>query len=287
MAHVLRPIAEERGLDTWEKVAAFSSEEWYPSRIAFGKHKGRCVWDARKDAELRGWLEWLAQSSNARSASMGRWYLQRLGQAVPEADGLFAWGLRDGQTVAAEVAGAGAIVLYAHPELPRLTLLVEAARARLAELETAFTTEKAKVDALQAALFRRLREHYLQRDRLRLVVRYRRMFLESLLRHGEEEAEQVRGEFRQAEARNERDYEEAASAMAAKKELSPAEAEEVGRLWRKLVKLYHPDRFASEPEKLETYHKLSSAINEARDAGDVAALREIANDPDGFLLRRG
>ena len=75
--------------------------------------------------------------------------------------------------------------------------------------------------------------------------------------------------------------------MAAKKELSPAEAEEVGRLWRKLVKLYHPDRFASEPEKLETYHKLSSAINEARDAGDVATLREVANDPDGFLLRRG
>ncbi len=97
----------------------------------------------------------------------------------------------------------------------------------------------------------------------------------------------MRGEFRQAEARNERDYEEAASAMAAKRELSPAEAEEVGRLWRKLVKLYHPDRFASEPEKLETYHRLSSAINEARDAGDVATLREIANDPDGFLLRRG
>ena len=75
--------------------------------------------------------------------------------------------------------------------------------------------------------------------------------------------------------------------MAAKKELSPAEAAEVGRLWRKLVKLYYPDRFASEPEKLETYHKLSSAINEARDVGDVATLREVANDPDGFLLRRG
>ena len=55
--------------------------------------------------------------------------------------------------------------------------------------------------------------------------------------------------------------------------------------WRKLVKLDHPDRFAREPEKLETYHKLSSTINEARDAGDVAALREIAHDPDGFLLR--
>ena len=72
-----------------------------------------------------------------------------------------------------------------------------------------------------------LRELHLQRDRLRGVVRYRRMFLESLLAHGEEEAEQVRGEFRQAEARNERDYEEASSAMAAKKELSPAVAAEI------------------------------------------------------------
>src|SRR5437867_357707 len=38
LATVLRSIAEQRGLDTWEKLTAFASEEWYPSRIAFGKH---------------------------------------------------------------------------------------------------------------------------------------------------------------------------------------------------------------------------------------------------------
>src|SRR6185437_9797331 len=42
-AQVLHPIAEHRGLDTWEKLTHYAVEEWYPSRIAFGKHKGRLV----------------------------------------------------------------------------------------------------------------------------------------------------------------------------------------------------------------------------------------------------
>src|SRR5439155_12442775 len=32
------------------------------------------------------------------------------------------------------------------------------------------------------------------------------------------------------------------------------EEAELSRLWKKLVKLYHPDRFANQPDKLETYH---------------------------------
>ena len=57
------------------------------------------------------------------------------------------------------------------------------------------------------------------------------------------------------------------------------------QLWKK--RLYHPDRFASEPDKLETYHKLTAAINQAKDTGDIELLREIADDPHGFILRQG
>jgi len=53
------------------------------------------------------------------------------------------------------------------------------------------------------------------------------------------------------------------------------------------VKLYQPGPFAHEPEKLETYHKLTAAINRAKDAGDIQTLREIAEDPHGFILRQG
>ena len=43
----------------------------------------------------------------------------------------------------------------------------------------------------------------------------------------------------------------------------------------------------SPPGKRETYHKLTAAINHAKDHGDLATLRRIAEDPHGFILRQG
>src|SRR5207245_1950696 len=173
------------------------------------------------------------------------------------------------------------------PEWEQLRHLVAAARARLAELEASFTKEKSRVDVMQAVLFRQLREHYQQRDRLRLIVDYRRKFLDSLVRGGEEEAKQAETRYEQAKAQTDKDYEETAAAVAEKKQLTAEEEAELSRLWKKLVKLYHPDRFAEQPDKLEAYHKLTAAINQARDIGDIKTLREIAEDPRGFMLRQG
>jgi hypothetical protein len=177
-------------------------------------------------------------------------------------------------------------VLYKNPELSKLRALVDAARSRLAELEAAYTIEKAKVDSLQARLFSRLRQYHQERERLRLIVSYRRQFLDAL-RQGEEEAEQLQREYHEAKARSDREYEETAVAMAAKKELTGEEEADLAKLWKTLVKLYHPDRFAYEPDKLETYGKLTAAINRAKDSGDLDTLRQIASDPHGFILRQG
>src|SRR6266446_8854085 len=38
---------------------------------------------------------------------------------------------------------------------------------------------------------------------------------------------------------------------------------------------------------METYHRLTAALNRAKDAGDIKTLREIADDPHGFILRQG
>ena len=271
-AQVLRPIAEHRGLDTWEKLAAYAAEEWYPSRIAFGKHKGRLFQEARKDAELRGWLEWLASSSNDRSAKMGRWYLRKLESKTE---------------LQTETTLFAALVIYVNPELAELRQLVAGERARLAELETDYTKEKSRVDAMQAILFRRLREDYQKRDRLRLVLDYRKKYLDSLVRGGDEEAKQAEENYQRAKAQTDKDYEETAASVAGKNQLTAEEEAELKLLWKKLVKLYHPDRFAHEPDKLETYHKLTSAINRAKEAGDIKTLREIAEDPHGFILRQG
>jgi DNA polymerase-3 subunit epsilon len=172
-------------------------------------------------------------------------------------------------------------------ESEQLRQLVAGARSQLAELEVEFAKEKSRVDAVQAALFRHLREHYQKRDRLRLTVHYRQKFLDSFVRNNTDEVEQAEWEFKQAKAQSEKDYEELSAAAEKKKKLSVEQEAELTRLWKKLVKLYHPDRFAHEPEKLETYHKLTAAINQAKDAGDIETLREIAEDPQGFMLRQG
>ena len=130
-------------------------------------------------------------------------------------------------------------------------------------------------------------EHYQKRDRLRLIVDYRKKFLDSLVRGGDEEAKQAETNYEQAKAQSDKDYEETAATVARQKELTADEEAELARLWRKLVKLYHPDRFAHEPDKLETYAKLTAAINRAKEEGDIATLREIAEDPHGYILRQG
>ena len=176
---------------------------------------------------------------------------------------------------------------YTIPESEQLRQLVAGAREQLAELETDFTKEKSRVDAVQALLFRLLRAHYQKRDRLLLVVEYRQKFLDSFIRDDTDEVEQAEKDFEQAKAQLDEDYEELAAAADNKKKLTAEQEAELTQLWKKLVKLYYPDRFANEPDKLETYHKLTAAINLAKDNGDIELLREIAEDPAGFLWRQG
>jgi hypothetical protein len=108
------------------------------------------------------------------------------------------------------------------------------------------------------------------------VVSYRRTFLDTLVREGEDEAEQVREEYTKADARTQEKYEDTGAAVESKRRLSNDEESELKNLWRKLVKLFHPDRFADDPEKMATYTKLTGTINAAKDSGDLETLRQIA-----------
>ena len=101
---------------------------------------------------------------------------------------------------------------------------------------------------MKARLFARLHGHFQRRDRRRLVIGYRRKYLESLVRQDEAEAGKIAQEDRQASAHSDREYAETAAALVEKQELTAGEAAEVSQLWRKLVKLFHPDRCAHEPD---------------------------------------
>ena len=283
MQQVLRPLAEKRGLDTWEKIVNFTKDEWFPSRLSFGKFKGRLYQEAREDAELRSWLEWLAESTNERSSAMGRWYLEQLENGT---------GLEDAAFLDLEIqdhaddAVAG-LVVFQQPEIGPYQRLVEAARNRLAELELEFGIEKSKVDSIRSKLFGALREFYQERDRLRLLIQFRNAFIERLLSEGEESAEQTTGDYQRESAEKDREYDFTAAALQGKRELNDEETARLKQLWKKLVRMFHPDLHEHDPEKRKTYELLTQAINEARDRGDIELLEEIAKDPQAFILKQG
>jgi DNA polymerase III epsilon subunit-like protein len=292
LQRVLRPLAKTRGLETWEDISMFVEGEWFPSRLGFGKHKGRDVRDATRDPELRNWLERLAASSNERSASMGRWYLdyiERTEQQTHEAHAPFPPDdtIPAGPQLDETLSPGGGLVVFVDLDAARLRSLIGFARGRLAEIEAEYMSARSLASATSAALFRLVRQYYQKRDRLRLVVEYRRKFLDALLAQGEEEAEQAADEFVDAARGSDKAHEEAAQAASAKQPLDEQQKAEIQGLWKKLVRLFHPDRYAGDPKRQAMYERLTAAINDARDSGDIELLKEIAQDPDAFIARKG
>ena len=165
--------------------------------------------------------------------------------------------------------------------------LIDAARSRLAEVEAQYMNDRARAESIQWKLYELIRDRYRRRDRLARLVEFRRRYVETLLQDGEEEAESVAGAHEEAQAELGADYESLDRDAGRRTEPTPEQEQEIKTLWRKLVKMYHPDRHAGEPEKQERYNLLMQAINQARDGADVDVLREIANDPEGFFERRG
>ena len=120
------------------------------------------------------------------------------------------------------------IVIHEDPELAKLHALVDGARARLAELESTYTIQKAKVDGLQALLFSQLREYHQERERLRLDPELSEEVSRFAGARGRRGSETGGARIsREAKAHRDKDYEETAAAMAAKKQLTAEEEAEL------------------------------------------------------------
>lgn len=283
---VLRPLAEARGLKTWDELCELTESIWFPSQIGFGKFKGRNFREAETDRELLGWLEWLAGSSNERSARMGQWYLAQLSSGMPQ-HVVVSVAVND-SAAPPEHQEAGAVVLYLSPQKAELQQLINAARERLAALEAEYTAQKYAVDGVLAKLFQVLRPYYERRDLLLVNVEYRRKYLDALMEAGDEEAEEVAQAHTQARQRTSDDYDQAAAAAASNKQaLTEEQTQEIQNIWRKLVRMFHPDRSMNDPEKHRVHEWLTSEINQARDRGDIQLLREISQNPDALLSKHG
>ena len=75
---VLRPIALSQGLMSWNAICDYSSGEWYPTLIDFGKFKGHSFWEAKENNKLWDWLVWLRERGNEKA----KWYLRRLSEQL-------------------------------------------------------------------------------------------------------------------------------------------------------------------------------------------------------------
>lgn len=284
LKNVLSPLLNRAALRSWQDIIAFVESEWFPSKITFGKYKGRDFNEAAKDKEFRNWLEWLSNASNKQTANMGKWYLSRLVEQEKSPEQNSEPSSRDFSQTKNQ---STVIIEFNDPAIERLRVLISAAQSRLADLSATYTREKRAVDLIQSELFKLVRDKYEERDRLRLVIIYREKFIAALVDDGEEQAEIVAKEYQSAREQSYKSYQKAFADASNQRKLTSEEEEELNRLWRKLVRLYHPDRYASDPQKMASYEKLTAVINLARDQGDIELLRKIASDPEAFIAERG
>jgi hypothetical protein len=217
--------------------------------------------------------------------ALARWVPGIWPTSPPRHRNPFVYTQEDGEPGA--VAGGTHVVLWQDQEAESLRRLVETARDRLAGLETELASIRSKVDQVRATIFHALRPLYEKRDSLRLKIEYRKMYIDTLLAEGDEAAEDVEAEFWEKEESTRRQYEKTAQALEDKHVLSEEEEKHIQKLWKKLVRLYHPDKFHNDPEKREAYEKLTAEINQAKDSGDIRKLEEIAADPDAYLVKMG
>jgi hypothetical protein len=286
LEQVLLPLAGSRGLDTWADIARFLQNPWYPRKIRMGKFKGVDFMEAVGNPDLRKWLEWLAQSTNERSASMGRWYLEQLASAASQSGDppiLVASAATDEQD--SKSTAENRVVVYSHPDLEILKLAIAAVRERLAEAEAQYTRERNAVDVVQARLFGLLRPYYQERDRLKNTVLYRRAFLNAVQRGDDDHAKASARESTKAKEEIDEEYDRASKSAETKRDLTESEKAEMKEVYRKLAALHHPDRFANDPDKSASYQDLTKTINQAKENGDFVTLREISKDPEGFMQR--
>jgi DNA polymerase III epsilon subunit-like protein len=285
---VLRPLASLSGLYSISDLKEFTEKAWFPTRIPFGKYRGRSFQDARQDGAIRSWIEWLSESDNERSRSMGLWYIERLArpeEKIEESQKFIISAIDSSRPSTKRGETRKGIVIFNDEKIKTLKALVAAARERLADLEMILDRERAGVAKTQADLFLLLKEVYRHRDSLRLLINYRQNFLKSLLGEIELEPDDIKSQFAEDQEKLDEDFDEAENLTENIPDLDSSTQNEMKDLYRKLAKLYHPDLVNSDDKKSEAYNKFFSLITDAKSRQDIVLMREIASDPDAFMTK--
>jgi DNA polymerase-3 subunit epsilon len=217
---------------------------------------------------------------------MGTWYLSSLEKKEPTQQEFTVAAIDLNTSKEPRGTMRSGIVLFHSVELDEIRFLVTAARERLADLEVIYARECNSIAVTQSWLFSLLRDCYQRRDRLRIKVLYRRRYLDSISSN-DDDLEEIRDSYEKETRRSDQEYDEASKIAESQKSLTEDQQAELKALFRKLVKLFHPDRHVNDPEAYKAYTLLTQEITTARDAGDIEKLREIASDPQAYARKLG
>ena len=84
----------------------------------------------------------------------------------------------------------------------------------------------------------------------------RKAFIARLLAEDAESAEETAGDYQHEAAEKVREFDSTASALEGKRELNAEETARLKQLWKKLVRMFHPDLHEHDLEKRKTYELL-------------------------------
>ena len=283
---VIFPLLERNELNTYDGIIQYIDSEWYPTRLKFGKFKGRMVTEAINDPVFRDWLVWLKNSDRKSSSDMGRWYLENLESLMDKFEKnstqyLSVDSKKKINSARTDKVRKG-IVLYHDLRQEELEMLVEAARERLADLEVTYTRILNKMQQVINKIFSAVADISLEIDRLRLRVKYKKEYLNAILGMSEKTSEEIDDQLRMETEETEKEYNDELSFISDSKSLGSEELSELKRIFRKLSAIFHPDRYANDSQSYDLYLEATKIINKARDEQNIDLLRSIVDNPEAF-----
>ena len=174
-------------------------------------------------------------------------------------------------------------------EIPHLELLVALARDRLADLLAEHGAMRVKVERVLAVAFEELGALRERQELLESRLNLLRWRLKGLVAGDPAIEKEFEEKWEKSEEDVSRRYREARLGLEEKKKEEPEgdRAERLRKVWKKLVRLYHPDKHHNDPDKRETYESLMAVINRAKEDGDLETLEKIAKDPEAFARGQG
>lgn len=284
---VLKPIAVQKRLTSTYKIKEFCEEIWYPSTLTWGKFKGESYTRARDDEEMLEWIRKKSKSSNTSVSQMCSWYMDQLSQKeFPiETDELYVSADQSPISTRTESSDRHrqGLVIFVSFEKKQLVRLVEWERSQLADIEKQFDFLRHEIEKVKYVIREKLHEHYKKRDSLRLKVKYLQIRIDMYMQPTDKIVDDIDLEYKSEEEKLNQAYEETRRQPKQRTETEENPAE-VNEIYRKLAKLYHPDRQSNNVSR-KSHEQFMKIINRARSSNNLKLLKEIAEDPRGYCLR--